>query len=177
MPIDLWKEVFMQPNPEPQHLELFIKMILAGPEASLREAASRVRYEDVPDAVVVHRDPVPLIAVASLYHPEAGATTARSLKVIVVEPLPGILADLVDVIVGVVGANVTPVEFNLGYGRRGVAEMVRRVIRVAKGLSPRLLDVTDAPGLLGAAFHRAGVRGYTVVRRKGYEVVVEKVQL
>ncbi len=177
MPIDLWKEVFMQPNPEPQYLELFVKMVVAGPEASLREAASKVRYEDIPDAVIVHRDPVPLVAVASLYHPEAGVNPTRSLKIVIVEPLPGLLAELVDAVAGVVEANVTPVEFNLGYGKRSVAEMIRRVVRVAKGLSPRLLDVTDAPGLLGVAFHRAGVRGYTVVRRKGYEVVVEKVQL
>ncbi len=174
MPVDVWKEVFLRENPEPQHLELFIKMLMAGVRATLEEAARRVRHEAVPDAVVVWRDPIPLVAVASLYVAEE---QPRRLKVVAVEPMPERLASVVASIVQEVEAGVYPVRINLGYGRERVGEELQRAVRVLRGMSPRVLDLTDAPGPLGVAAHRAGIRTYTIVRRKGYEVLIEKFSL
>jgi len=174
MPVDLWKEVYLQPNPEPQHLELFLKMFLSGPSQTLLEASRKTRYEAIPDAIFAYRDPIPLIAVASLYHPESGVQTERRLKIIVVEPLPAVLEELVHSIAEVVDAVVSRVELQIGYGKLHVSESVRRALRVIRGLSPSTLDVTDAPGPLVLAAHRAGIRAYTFVKRKGYEVLIEK---
>ena len=174
MPIDIWKEVFLKDSPEPEHLELFLKALMAGVRATLEEAARRVRYEAVPDAIVVWRDPIPLVAVASLYIAEE---QPRTLKIIPVEPMPQRLAEVVAVIAQEVGAGVYPVRVNLGYGRERTAEELQRAVRVLRGMSPRVLDITDAPGALGVAAHRAGIRAYTLVRRKGYEVLIEKFSL
>lgn len=174
MPIDIWKEVFLKDNPEPQHVELFLKMLLAGVQATLEEAARKVRYEEIPDAVVVWRDPVPLVAISALY---AVGETEGKLKIIAVEPMHSLLSESVSMIASEIGASVYPVIYNVGYGRERVSEQLRKAVRIARGASIRVVDISDAPGAIGVALHRAGIRGFTIVRRRGYEVLVERFSL
>ncbi len=174
MPIDVWKEVFFSDNPSPQHVELFIKLLVGEPRLVLEEAARKVRYEEIPDTVIVWRDPVPLVAVASLY---AVSEATGKLKIIVVEPMPALLSEAVTVVASELNAGTYPVTYNIGYGRERVAEQLRKVVRIVRGASAQTVDVSDAPGALGVALHRAGVRRFTVVRRRGYEVLIERFSL
>ena len=174
MPIDLWKEVFLEANPEPQYVELFVKMLLAGVRQTLEEAARKVRYEAIPDSIIVWRDPIPLVAVASLY--VVGEAEGK-LKVLPVEPMPELMERVVEAIVLETGAATYPLRYNPGYGKDRVADSLQRAMRVVKGAALRTVDVTDAPAPIAIALHRAGVRTYTIVRRKGYEVLIEKFSL
>ena len=174
MPVDIWKEVFLKDNPEPQHVELFMKLILSGAATTLREAARKVRYEEIPDAVIVWRDPVPLVAVSALY---ATGETSAKLKIVVVEPMPSILSEVVTAVASSVEASVYPIIYNVGYGRDRIAEQLRKAIRIVRGAAIHTVDVSDAPAAIGVALHRAGVRSFTIVRRKGYEVLIERFSL
>ncbi len=173
MPVDLWKEVFLNDNPEPQLVELFTKTVIMGTRGALDEASRRVRYEAKPDTVVVWRDPVPLVAVASIHYAEGSSR----LKIVIVEGNP-LLEELVASIRKVLGSSlVMPVKYPTGFGRERIRDSIEKLARFVKGAAAGIVDVTDAPGIFGAVFHRAGIRHYTIVRRKGYEVLVEKVSV
>ena len=174
MPVDIWKEVFLKDNPEPQHVELFMKLVLSGAKATLEEAARKVRYEELPDAVIVWRDPVPLVAVSALY--AVGETDAK-LKIVAVEPMPSLLSEVAAAIASSIGASVYPITYNVGYGRDRIADQLRKAIRIVRGAAIRIADISDAPAAIGVALHRAGVRSFTIVRRRGYEVLIERFSL
>ena len=164
----------MKDNPEPQHVELFMKLILGDTRTVLEEAARKVRYEEIPDAVVVWRDPIPLVAISSLYVSNEANT---KLKIVVVESMHSILADVVEAIASSIDASIYPVTYNIGYGRERVVEQLRKAIRIVRGAAIRVADISDAPAALGVALHRAGVRSFTIVRRRGYEVLIERFNL
>ncbi len=173
MPIDIWKEVFMNDNPEPRLVELFAKTVIMGPREALEEAARRVRYEAKPDTVIAWRDPVPLVAVSAIHYAEASSR----LNIILVSGDPLIEA-LVESLQSVLHrVLVMPVRYPTGYGRETIREHIEKLLRFVRGASVKVVDVSDAPGIFGVALHRAGVRHYTIVRRKGYEVLLERVSM
>ncbi|AEM38006.1 hypothetical protein Pyrfu_0134 [Pyrolobus fumarii 1A] len=172
MPVDLWKEVFLSDRPEPAHLELFVKLLVSDPRLALEEAARRVRYEAKPDTVVAWRDPVPLLAIASIHYVEG-----TKPKVILVQEAGRLVELTLEALTNVLEFSVMPVTYPTGYGKQRVKDALEKILRIVRGASINIVDVTDAPAPIGIALHRAGVRNYTITRRKGFEVLIEKFNL
>lgn len=151
--------------------ERLARALLEDLEGGLQEAAKRVGGEVVPDTVVA-RTALEVAVAAMAYARGSG----RRLRVIAPsEPVPGW---------GPLNTLLSAMEENglvevyrlqlIASTRPTARDIARRVAKIARGISAKVVDVSDAPPYVVAGLHAGGVRTLTVLVDLGYMAVFQK---
>ncbi len=145
-----------------------VEVFLENIDEAISTLARRVGGDVTPDTVIVRTAAEVVIA--------ALARSGRKLRVVVPsEPFPGWkpLLDLVEVLSAKRMVEVYRVPMQPS-SRLPASLLARRVARVAKGFSAKVVDVSDAPPMAVAGLYGAGVRTLTVLVDLGYVYVFQK---
>ncbi|ABM80827.1 hypothetical protein [Hyperthermus butylicus] len=149
-----------------------IETVLESLDEAFEAIAQRVGGDAVPDTVIARTAVEPVLA-AIAYSRVKGA---RRIRVIASsEPVEGWgpLNTLLEVLAAerIVDVYRVPLQPST---RLHVKEVVRRVARITRGFSARVVDVTDAPAYAVAGLYSAGVRVLTVLVDAGYAALFQK---
>jgi hypothetical protein len=145
-------------------------------DKALAEIAKRVGGDAIPDTLIVRTSvETVLAALAYLKTMKAG----RRLRIVAPEEPHegwGPLNELVEVLMENREADVYRVQMTPSV-RIHVRDVARKVGRMLRGFSARIVDVTDAPGYIGASLYAAGVRTVTVLVDAGYAAIFQKLNI
>lgn len=146
----------------------FVGVFLEDIDEAISTLARRVGGDVAPDTVIVRTAAEVVVAALAL--------SRRKLRVVVPsEPFPGWrpLLDLVEVLSAKRMVEVYRVPMQPS-SRLPASLVARKVARVARGFSAKVVDVSDAPPTAVAGLYGAGVRTLTVLVDLGYVYVFQK---
>ena len=149
-----------------------VEAVLESPDKSLEEIARRVGGDAVPDTVVTMTAVEPVLAAIAY----ARVKGARRLRIIAPsEPVEGWgpLNTLLEVFAAEKIADVYRVPLQPS-ARLHAKEIARKVARMVRGFSARIVDVTDAPAYAVTGLYSGGVRVLTVLVDVGYAALFQK---
>lgn len=137
----------------------------------LESIARRVGGEAKPDTVIAMTALEPVVAAVAYAWQEG-----KRVRVITSsEPLPGWrpLNKIITILEekGFIEVYRMPLKAS---SKPTARDIVRRVARLAKGISARIVDVTDAPPYAVAGLYAGGVRSLTVLVHLGYVAVFQR---
>lgn len=145
-------------------------------EQVLEEVAKRVGGDVAPDTVIVRTSVEIVIAALAYLHT---SKHQRRLKIVAPEEPHegwGPLNELLEVLAERREADVYRVYMTPSV-RLHVRDVARKVGRILRGFSARIVDVTDAPGYVAAVLYSAGIRTVTVLVDAGYAALFQKLNI
>ncbi len=142
-------------------------------EGALSEIGRRVGGETVPDTIIVRTGVEVVLAALAYIHAER---VARRLRIVAPsEPHEGWgpLNELLEYLAVKGRADVYRVPMTPTH-RLHVRDAARKLGRVLRGFSARVVDVTDAPAFTAPGVYAAGVRVLTVLVETSYGAIFQK---
>ncbi len=149
-------------EPSEEHRMELVRMLIRSPREVLEEVAKRVGAEAVPDTVIARTSVETVVAALAVLQSEKQGSKLR-----VVAPsrqVPGWLPlnTLLDYLAEEGLANVFRVDMT-PRARARARDLAAKAVRVIRGISPKVVDVTDAPPFIVAGLYSAGVRVMTIL--------------
>ncbi|MET1129157.1 MAG: hypothetical protein ABWW70_07565 [Thermoproteota archaeon] len=151
-----------------------VEAVLEDLNAALEAIARYVGGEVRPDTVLVRTAAEVVLAAAAYVAAEGGRLRVVAPK----DPLPGWnpLNALLEALAEAGIAEIYRVEVR-PTARRPASELARRAAKLLKGLSPKVVDVTDAAPFHVLAAYASGVRALSILVDLDYAAVFQRLPL
>lgn len=165
--VEIYRRVLENPGTDNRYL--LVRRFLKDIDNSVELLSRVIGGEDTPDTVATMASPENVIAALVL---NTVKKTGRKLRVIAPkEPVPGWdpLNLLIDELLEREIIEVYRVSFRPS-GRNHARRIVRNVARIARGLSAKNVDVTEATAPVIAGLYAGGARRFLVLVYQGYIV-------